>query len=379
MSGREAVTLGVDARALHATGVGRYIREVLASVFADARFGQVTLLGDPEPLAAFAAEQGACGRVTVHPLLRRWGMARAQLAWAELALRGHTRADVWFFPFSDVPLLMHPGRSVVTIHDLILLELPKLADAKGRVSTHITLRAGTRLARRVITDSESTRRDILDRVPGVASRLEVVPLGVSPAFRPLGPGESVECTSLGALRPFLLSVGNRFPHKNQLAAVATLARLRAEGSDIRLVVVGGRYHPYWESVVEKAEALGVRDALVDLGEVTESQLRCLYACCEAFLFPSLYEGFGLPVLEAMACGAPVIASNGSSLPEVMGEAGFAIDPHDAAAMAAIVRRLRQEPALRAECARKGVEQAARFTWTEATRRTADILYRTALE
>jgi glycosyltransferase involved in cell wall biosynthesis len=172
-------------------------------------------------------------------------------------------------------------------------------------------------------------------------------------------------------------VGNRFPHKNHVAAVDALARVREGGSAMRLVVAGGTANAHWPAVMRHAEARGVADAVTDLGRVSETELRCLYAHCTAFLFPSLYEGFGLPVLEAMACGAPVIASNRSSVPEVMGEGGLSVDPGDSQAMADAVARLEREPRLRDEWIRKGREQAARFTWESTTQRTMDILYRAA--
>jgi glycosyltransferase involved in cell wall biosynthesis len=373
------VSVGVDARALHSTGVGRYIREVLAGAFQDPRFGRFVLLGDPGPLAAFAAEHSVSHRVAIHPLLRNWRAARAQLEWVHLSAAGHTRADVWFFPFLDVPLLMHPRRSVVTIHDLIPLKLPAMVRRRERIATRVAVHAGTRYARRVITGSESTRRDLAEMMPAAERKLEVVHYGVSRAFRPIAPGEAIACSRAEGLGPFLLCVGNRYAHKNQVAAVDTLARLRAAGAGVRLVMAGRPDTVCWPQVARHAQAIGVGDAVVDLGEVTETELRCLYAHCTALMFPSLYEGGGLPVLEAMACGSPVIASDRSSLPEVMGDAGFAVDPHDTAAMAAIVLRLLEEPALRAERVRAGVLQAARFTWTETSRRTAEILYRTAAE
>jgi glycosyltransferase involved in cell wall biosynthesis len=358
--------------------VGRYLREVLAGLFLDPRFGRVVLLGDREPLAAFAAEHGVAGRVTIHPFPRGWSGRRAQLGWAALAARGHTRADVWFFPFSEVPVLMHPRRSVVTVHDLIPLKVPELAGARLRLATRLALYTGAGLARTVISVSESTRRDIVEWMPGAAGKVEVVPSGVSPSFRPPSPAEAAECAPAAAYQPFILCVGNRYPHKNHRAAVDTLALLRAEGRPTRLVVAGGEPNSFWKEVVRHAESVGVADAVVDLGRVTDAELRCLYACCTAFLFPSFYEGFGFPVLEALACGAPVIASDRSSIPEVLGDAGFLVDPADPRAMAAAVRRLEEEPALRAHFVREGLEQASRFTWADTTKRTADILYRTAV-
>ncbi|HEX8208560.1 MAG TPA: glycosyltransferase family 1 protein [Longimicrobium sp.] len=371
------VTLGMDARAVHSTGVGRYVREMLAALFADPRFGHLVLLGDPDELHALLAELGVEGQATVRPFLRSWSSHQTQLAWARMAARGQTRADVWHFPFSDVPLLLHPRRSVVTVHDLIPIKLPGLVRKRERIASTIALHAGARLAWRMIADSESTRRDIVSYVPRAANKVEVVPLGVAPSFRPLEPAEAALCSRAEALRPYLFCVGNRFPHKNHVAAVDALARVRAGGSAMRLVVAGGTANAHWPQVVRHAEARGVADAVVDLGKVSETELRCLYAHCTAFLFPSLYEGFGLPVLEAMACGAPVIASNRSSVPEVMGEGGLSVDPGDSQAMADAVARLERDPGVRGEWIRKGREQAARFTWESTTQRTMEILHRAA--
>ena len=371
------ITIGIDARALHSTGVGRYLREVLAGLFADPRFRHLTLLGDPEPLGAFAAEHGAESRVTIHRFPRSWSGRRAQLGWLALAARGCTRADVWFFPFSEVPMLMHPHPSVLTVHDLIPLKVPGLTSIRLRLSTRLALLAGAGYARNVIAVSESTGRDIVEWMPRLAAKVHVVPSGVSSSFRPLAPAEVAGCARLEAYSPFMLCVGNRYPHKNQAAAVDALALLREQGIEMRLVVAGGHDTPFWESVLRRAKTRGVADAVVDLGRVSDDELRCLYAVCTAFVFPSLYEGFGFPVLEAMACGAPVVASDRSSIPEVVGDAGFLLDPRDSAGIATAVRRLKDEPSLRAERIRRGLERAARFTWAETTRRTADILYRSA--
>jgi glycosyltransferase involved in cell wall biosynthesis len=371
------LSLGVDARGLYSTGIGRYLREVIQELFADARFRRVTLLGDPDELRRFVEEQGAGAVAEIRSYPGSWYSRRTQASWLAGWLRGEMRADVWFFPFGDVPLVACPKRSVVTVHDLTPFKLPESSAAKLLIAKHVLLRAAIRKARWVIADSESTRRDVVERFPSAAGKVQVVHLGVNPGFRSLPCDERGDGARFTQLRPFLLGVGNRHPHKNWRAAVDALALLRPERRDLRLVMAGGRRGPEWDATIRHAQAVGVGDALVDVGEVTDAELRFLYGLCEAFVFPSLYEGFGLPVLEAMACGAPVVASDRSSLPEVVGDAGLLVDPCDVSAMAEAIRRLEREPGLRAEMVRRGIERAARFSWKDTARRMADILYRTA--
>jgi glycosyltransferase involved in cell wall biosynthesis len=372
-----SVSVGVDARGLYSTGIGRYLREVIQGLFADVRFRRLILLGDPAELRCFVDEHGAAAKAEVRPYAGSWFSVRTQSSWLALWLQGETRADVWFFPFCDVPLVACPRRSVVTVHDLTPSKVPESSASKLRLARRVLLRGAVRRAGRVIADSESTRHDLVERHPSATDKVEVVHLGVSPVFCLLTRDECRADTRFAGLRPFLLGVGNRHPHKNWRAAVDALALLRPERRDLRLVMAGGRRGPEWDATVRHAEAIGVGDALVDVGDVTDAELRFLYGLCEAFVFPSLYEGFGLPVLEAMACGAPVVASNRSSLPEVVGDAGFLVDPYDVGAMAEAIRRLERAPGLRAEAVRKGTERAARFSWEKTARRTADILHRTA--
>lgn len=371
-----AVSLGMDARGLFTTGIGRYIREVLAGVLADPRFGVVTLLGDPAELRGMVAGQ-APGRVRVLDYPASWFSRRTQTAWLSLWSRGQTRADVWFFPVGDVPLLAHPRRSVATVHDLIAFKLPHLSEPKFRLATHVMVRGAAWRADRLIAISETTRRDVVQAIPSAAGKAVVVYQGVGGNFTPLGPGERLP-DALARLRPYLLCVGNRSAHKNHVRAVEALAAARASLPELRLVVAGGRRNPAWDKVVSRARELGVGDVLVDIPAVDEEGLRLLYAGAEALVFPSLYEGFGLPVLEAMACGTPVVASNRSAVPEVAGDAALLVDPDDAGAIAGAVLRLAGDPELRASMVRRGLERAARFPWAATASRTTDILYSAAM-
>jgi glycosyltransferase involved in cell wall biosynthesis len=173
--------------------------------------------------------------------------------------------------------------------------------------------------------------------------------------------------------PYLLAVANRKPHKNHWLMVELLARLRARGLLVRLVVVGERY-PYWESVLAHANQLGVADAMVDEGVVSDHRLRRLYDQALACLVPSRLEGFGLPMVEAMACGAPVIASDLAWAREVGADAVMYADPEDPEAWADIVSHLVAQPVWRAAWVARGLARATGFTWAQSATRTADVLY-----
>ena len=313
----------VDARALRGSGIARYLREILARLLDDDRFGTVTLLGDPAAIAAFVAARGKeSGRLRVLPLATAFYSPWMQLQWFVHRGLRRLQADVAFFPHYDVPVLLGATRSVVTVQDLTHFMVPELfAKWKRLVASEIFNRAVTSAARVVVT-SRSTEADLVRRLPGVAGKIELIPLGVGEPFVGAdGPlPEDVE-----ALRPYLLFVGNRKPHKNLTAAIEALALLREERPALRLVLAGHSF-PGWDAARERARALGVKDALVELSDVSDERLRSLYLGCEVLLLPSLYEGFGLPVLEAMACGAPLVASDRASVPEVVGDACLMVNP-----------------------------------------------------
>lgn len=373
---RGGVSLLVDARGIDASGIGRYLREILAGVLADPRFGRATLLGDPARIRAFREDRQLGERVSALPYPGEFYSPVSQLAWLRLRARRHTLADVAFFPHYDVPLVALPKRSVVTVHDLTHFKVPDAFPMWKCHTAAALLRKSVSGAARLITVSEAARRDIVERFPCAAAKVEVVLNGVSSSFLNYGHTRP-EVSTIALNAPYLLCVGNRKPHKNLVAAVETLARLRQDRAELRLVLVGRDYDASGE-VGQRAEQLGVRGAVVELPVADDEVLRELYAGCEALLFPSLYEGFGLPVLEAMASGAPVIASNRASLPEVVGDAGILTDPDDYEGMAAAVRQLADNADLRSELIRRGYERAARFSWKTAAQRTADILHEVAM-
>ncbi len=371
-SGRSVL---VDARGLHASGIGRYTREILKALFADPRFTRVKLLGEVEALRRFCDLSENGGKAVIYSYPFPYYSPAAQVGWLRLRARGMTEADVAFFPHYDAPFFALPARSVITVQDLTHFKVPAAFPLWRRLAAGILLRKVVTRAARILVSSQSTRRDLAERIPGSEAKTEITPFGVDTFFLAPAAKEAELDSSARVARPYLLCVGNRKPHKNLVAAVEAIARVAKEIPDVKLVIVG-KVYPGWSEVLRRAEDLGVRDRVVDLPEVTDSELRRLYGNCEALLFLSLYEGFGLPVLEAMSCDAPVIASDRASIPEVVGDAGLLVDPNDYGAVADSVLRLFREPGLREELVRRGRERAATFTWARAARQTLNVLYET---
>jgi len=279
------------------------------------------------------------------------------------------QADLLHVPYWASPLWTSCP-TVVTIHDLIPLLLPEYGGGTlGRLYTRL-VSASARRATHVLTDSQASRRDIITHLGIAASRVEAIWLAVDPHLRPVSDqAEIARVRQKYALPPrYLLYLGGFDVRKNVRGILHAFARLDPSG--FRLVLAGKlpvQDTPFFPAPQRIAQELGIADRVRLIGRVDEKDKAALYSAAHVLVFPSHYEGFGLPPLEAIVCGTPVIVSNTSSLPEVVGKAGIAVPPHDTAALAEAMRRmigdLEGYEKLKAACA----PQAARFSWT----RTAD--------
>jgi alpha-1,3-rhamnosyl/mannosyltransferase len=275
-------------------------------------------------------------------------------------------ADVYHSLFYLMPY--RPGvPTVFTCHDLIPLRRPDLFPIWKRIGYDVGHRLAIGASRAVLAISESTARDVRERYGLPAGRVRVVPLAVGPEFAPPDEAEAARVRALFDLPGrYLLYVGTNRPHKNLPRLVAAYARARQE--DFPPLLVAGPFserHPEARLEAERLPAGSVRF----LGPVASRDLPALYGGALAFVFPSEIEGFGLPVLEAMASGAPTITSNVSALPEVAGDAALLVPPHDVDAIAAALRRIVLDADLRATLRARGFARAASFTWERAARDT----------
>jgi glycosyltransferase involved in cell wall biosynthesis len=264
------------------------------------------------------------------------------------------RPDLAHFLYAIPP--SYRGTSVVTIHDLSFEYLPDVMSRKDRVLFKTQVPRSARRAERVLTGSEWTKRDLLERYGLREDRIVVTPYGVDPAFRPDGPRIDGH---------YALFVGAIQPRKDPLTAVRALALVN---SDLSLILIGpeklgaGR-------VRQEVERLGLGQRIEWKGHVDWNELATLYRGAAMLVFPSRYEGFGLPVLEAMACGTPVVATTAGAIPEVAGDAAVLVQPGDPVALAGgIERALADQERLVAA----GLERARRYTWAETTRLTLEV-------
>jgi len=385
-----------DARVIqdHFPGIGRYAHSLLGALPAHLRPDEsLIVLRDPS------------ARNTRLDLAR---LQHPRIAWIDYGTPIFHPANLLreppALPAGPEPMVAHypyyvrpcAGRapSVTTLYDAISLVYPQLVPSAPRrllirVLTNLAVRASTAF----VTISQASARDIERHWPATRGRITVTPLAADAVFTPQPPERCAAARAkFGLPEHFTLYLASNKPHKNLIRLIDAWAILisqlpgakpgRAPQSKIQnpesqILVIAGHQDPRYPQAQERARALGIADQVRFIGEVSNADMPALYSACALFVFPSLYEGFGLTPLEAMACGAPVACSNTSSLPEVAGDAALLFDPTDVEAIAAACARVLTNPALRQELRASSVRQAARFTWAETARRTLEVYRRIA--
>jgi glycosyltransferase involved in cell wall biosynthesis len=260
---------------------------------------------------------------------------------------------------------------VVTIHDLIYARFPEAHAGLRDRGMRVLVPGAARRSDRVIADSQNTREDLQELLGVAPEKIDVVPLGVGASRRgvePTGEGELRERLQLGS-REVVLSLSAKRPHKNLRALLDALAELPREQRP--MLVLPGYATEHEAELREHARARGVQDDVRFPSWVSAQELEGLWSLARVFVYPSLYEGFGLPVLEAMARGVPVACSNASSLPEVAGDAALMFDPHSPAQIAVALERLLSDATLRDELRERGLARAGEFTWQRTARLTLE--------
>jgi glycosyltransferase involved in cell wall biosynthesis len=304
----------------------------------------------------------------------RWNTDRpaGRILWEQLALPAAARrahADALHATAFVAPL-RRPAPTVITIYDVSFALFPQFFRGFNQTYLRVGTRWSARHAQRLITISDCARRDV-HRLYGVPlDRITVAYPGVDETLRRADPDRVRDFRRLKNLPDkFLLCLGTLEPRKNLPMLVRAFARLKRECADAVLVLAGGIG---WLAgdIFAAIEACGVQDSVLLPGYVAAEEKVLWYAAATAFVFPSLYEGFGLPPLEAMACGTPVVTSNAASLPEVVGEAGLMLAPDDVPGWAAALQRVWMDAAYRAELAARGARQAQQFTWQATSRQIA---------
>jgi glycosyltransferase involved in cell wall biosynthesis len=287
--------------------------------------------------------------------------------------------DVLHVQFTAPPL--SPCPVVVSIHDLSFEHLPQTFKWRSRKQLRITVRRSAREAAQVIALSKHARQDLIETYGLPPEKVTAIPLAAADHFRPINDDEELQRVrqTYGIVGEYILSVGAIQPRKNLSRLVEAYSRLRRATPEGNLpkLVLAGKCSWLYEETLRIIRELQVSDSVILTGYVPDSDLPGLYSGALCFVYPSYFEGFGLPPLEAMKCGVPVIVGNQTSLPEVVGDAGLLVDPFDAEAIAGAIDRVIHDSNLRAELGRKGLAHAQLFDWRETARQTLQVYQRAA--
>ena len=376
----------IDGRCIqdHFPGVARYTLNLVRALAEVAPEDEFLLLYDPsarntryslEVLRRQANLRLVPGEAPVFSLSEQWRIPR-QLRVLRPAL---IHAPYYLRPYAL------PAPVVLTAYDLIPLIYPRYFTLKERAIFRLAMGLALRTAQAVIAISQATASDLQRHYRLPPARLAVIALAADPAFGPQ-PMEAVAAIRQKYQLPgrYALYLGSNKPHKNLVRLIEAwkmVTGLRLEVSSpgphrsAAALVIAGHWDERYPEARERAAALGLGGSVRFLGAVAEERLPALYAGAELFAFPSLYEGFGLPVLEALACGVPVVCSNSSSLPEVAGDAALLVDPLDVPAMAQALGRVLGDLSLRQDLRARSLARAALFSWERAARETLAVYRR----
>ena len=372
--------IGIDAsRALRArrTGTENYSLQLIRHILALDSGHRFRLYCD-QPLPAALQDLGSARQVEIRviPFPRLWTHLRLS---AEVIANP---PDVLFVPSHVLPLF-HPRRSVVTVHDLGYSAFPEAHRRFSRWYLHVGTRFSARTARHVLADSQATKDDLVRLYGTDPAHVTVIYLGRDAELAPVTDSanlahvqEKLGIAQSGRHRPYVLAVGTLQPRKNLVRLIEAFAQVRATQTDLCLVLAGQRG---WLSdpIFQRVEELGLQKHVLFPGFVSDEDLPVLLSGALVFAFPSLYEGFGFPVLEAQACGTPVLTSTTSSLPEVAGEAALLVNPLSTEAIADGLVQLVTDSVLRRRLRTAGFANIQRFSWQRCARETLQVLELTA--
>ena len=363
------VRVAIDARKLHDFGIGTYVRNLVRHLARLDQTNEYVLICRPEDVDEARAVGPNFRALVSHA--RPYSVR--ELVTVPLKLHG-AHVDVFHAPHYVVSPLT-TGPLVVTIHDCIHLRFPQyLPNRVAHAYARFFMRFAAWRAARVLTVSEASKQDILHYLRTPAENIEVIYNGLDERFSVAPSADAISRTRERYLldAPFVLYAGNIKPHKNLDRLIDAFALLRRrDRGDLKLLIIGDEIskYPNLRRLVHRHQ---LHQHVRFLGFVPDATLAVLYRLAAVFVFPSLYEGFGFPPLEAMASGTPVITSNVSSLPEVVGDAALLIDPLDPQAIADAMARVLTDEALRADLIRRGHARVQAFRWERSVARIRDV-------
>jgi glycosyltransferase involved in cell wall biosynthesis len=368
--------IGIDATALPSepVGAGNYILRLIRSL---------ARVNEDYELVIFAQQSGQKQIGHLPSRLVAWEITPdrsviSRLAWEQLSLSRlaqRCRLDLLHSLHYTRPLFL-PCKSVVTFHDMTFFLFPELHTRARRIIFPQFIRYSALHSQQIIAVSENTRQDALRLLPLAPERIHTTPLGIAPEFTPLNDPQHCEEVRARYQLParFVLFVGLVEPRKNLPLLLRAFARIAPAAPDTDLVIVG-RLGWMYDEVFELIETLNIKERVHFPGYVPQIDLPMVYNLAQIFVYPSRYEGFGLPPLEAMACGAPVITTAVSSMLELVGDGGLLVPPDDETALAEAMHTLLADESARRELGQKGRRRAQSFTWEQTAHKTLSVYHK----
>lgn len=360
--------IGIDARMIDWAGVGRYTRNLLSNLAKIDTKNEYVIFSLPQCRGYIPKADNFIIQQVSQPVFSM----SSQLSWA----REVSKANLAIFhsPLYAVPLLLSQ-HTVVTIHDLIPFIFPdNLPSKAAQISYTTMMKLATKKTSRIIAVSEHTKCDLMERFDVPENRIRVIYEAADENYRILRGQKMIEAAlqRYGVTKDYFLWVGNYKPYKNLVRLIQAFADfLKQTSADVQLLLVGPRDKRFPEAQKMIAK-LGMEGTIIQAGYVQETDLVALYNAARGFILPSLYEGFGLTLLEAMACGTPVICSKRASIPEIAGSAVLYINPESIEDMGFAMKRLITEEKLHNELKQKGLKQSKKFTWSKAAKQTLEM-------
>ena len=372
------IAIDYTAATRQAAGIGNYVRSLVDAMLAQDDTNQYTLLtsGRPPRERPFPTAENVRGRSLIIPdrylnvLWYRW-----RLPISATFFTG--QVDIYHGPDFVLPPLNGKLRKVVTVHDLAFLEHPEYAVPELAAYLKKVVPEAVEAADVVASVSQTTRQTLIEHFQTPPGKITLVPNGIRAYFRRVTDPVLLEATrhKFGLKSPLVLGVGTQEPRKNHLGLIKAFHKAVSTGNKstrpAMLALAGGSGWLYEETEQIVAE-LKLEKKVRFLGHVSDLELMMLYSLADVFVFPSFYEGFGVPPLEAMACGTPVITSNTSSLPEVVGDAAIMVNPHKINEIASAINRVLENKQLQEDLRQKGYARAAHFTWVRSAQKMLSI-------